>query len=259
MRLYGKNSTIERLRANPQTVKKIFLEDGADQSGVIRAKAKKHDISVSVVPFGRMQKMSQGKNTQGVICDIDDFGYLDYDDLLTTATDKKIPIFFLDRLTDPQNFGAMIRSFACLGRFGIVIPTHETVSVTETVLRVASGGDNYVAISVVPNLNAAIRAARDAGFTIAGAILGEGEPLTDISFPALVGVVIGSEESGIRDGILKNIDVRLMIPMAHDTLSLNAAHAATIIAYEIIRQKISRKKIAQSGAQSTQSGPDAGR
>lgn len=242
MRIYGKNSALERLRTQPQTVKKVMLEEGVEFASLIRQKAGKHHIPVISVPATKMIKLSQGKNTQGVILDVGGFEYVTFDELLETAVDKKVTLYFIDRLTDPQNLGALIRSLACLGRFALVIPTHETVSITETVLRVASGGDNYVPVAMVSNLNTAIREAKQSGYMIAGTVVGEGQDLTEVEFPSLTGVIVGSEEKGIRDGIIKNVDLKITIPMAHHTMSLNVAHAAAIIAYEIIKQKKDRKK-----------------
>ena len=78
--------------------------------------------------------------------DVEDFTFVPYDELLETALKKKRSLVFLDGLNDPQNLGAIIRSLACLGKFSIVLPTHDSVSVTETVLRVASGGDSVTRV-----------------------------------------------------------------------------------------------------------------
>jgi len=60
--------------------------------------------------------------------------------------------------------------------------------------------------------------------------------------PYPLGLVIGSEQKGIRDIIRKTLDIELSIPMACDTLSFNAAHAATVFCYEITKQKKSYQK-----------------
>ncbi|MBF0532792.1 MAG: RNA methyltransferase [Candidatus Omnitrophica bacterium] len=237
MRLFGKNSAIERLRAQPQTVRKIYLEEGFADAANVRQKAKKTQIPVLSVPFSKMRKMSQGKNTQGILLDVDEFKYTPYEELLEAAVTKRTTLLFIDRLKDPQNLGAIIRSLACLGRFAVILPTHESVSVTETVLHIASGGDNYVPVALVGNLNNAIREAKDQGYWIGGAVVGQGEDLREVVLPPRVGLVIGSEEKGIRDVVQKNLDQLWTVPMAHDTLSLNAAHAVTVFCYEIERQK----------------------
>ncbi len=241
MKLFGKNPVIERLRFNPSSIRKIYIQQGFGDSSYIRKKAKQWGIPVFTVPKSKMLKIGRNTNTQGVLVDTEDFVYVPYDELLESAFKKKRCPIFLDGLNDPQNFGAIIRSLACLGKFALVIPTHGSVGITESVLRVASGGDNYVPVSKVANLKNAIKLAKKAGFFIAGTVVKDGEDITkaNLSFP--LGVVIGSEQKGIRDVILKNIDLKITIPMAADTLSFNVAHAATIICYEITKQKKSKE------------------
>src|SRR3989338_5354242 len=128
-----------------------------------------------------MMKIGRDKNIQGIIMDVEDFAYVPFEDLLGTALNKKRCPIFLDGITDPQNLGAIMRSLACLGKFSLVLPTHDSVSVTETVLRVASGGDNYVPVAKVPNLGNAIKKAHELGFHIAGAVVKGGENLSEVT------------------------------------------------------------------------------
>jgi len=162
---------------------------------------------------------------------------MDYSDLLDQAKKKGLSLLFLDNLKDPQNLGAIIRSIACLGDFAIVLPKKESVGVTETVFRVASGGDNYVLISRVPNLSSAIAIAKNQGFWIVGSVVEGGEDLLEKPLPFPIGLVVGSEQKGIRDVVKKQIDIKITIPMKQPRLSLNAAQATTILCYEIAKQK----------------------
>lgn len=237
MKLYGKNPVIERIRSNPQSIRLILVEQGHEDHGFIAQKAKKWGIRVSAVPASQLLKIARNVNTQGIVADVDDFQYMPYDELLDMAYDKKISIVFLDGVTDPQNLGAILRSLGCLGGFALVLPTKDSVSVTEAVLRVASGGENYVRISQVSNLAQAIVKAKNAGFWIAGSIVEEGERLFDARLQFPLGLVLGSEQKGIRDVIKKHVDAKLTIPMAQNKMSYNVAQAATIFAYEITKQK----------------------
>ena len=237
MRLYGKNPVLERLRFNPKSVRKIFIQEGID-AALIQQKARQNHIPFFIVPRSRILKMSRNTNTQGVVVDCDDFSYIDYDELLENALNKKRTVLFLDSLTDPQNLGSIFRTAACLGKFSIVLPTHDSVGVTEVVLRVACGGENYVPIARVSNLANALRRAKTSGFNIVGTVVKEGQPLTEISFPYPLALVIGSEQSGIRPTILKVLDGTVTVPMSVDTISLNVAQAAAIICYEINRQRL---------------------
>ncbi len=237
MRIYGKNPVIERIKADPHSILKIFVEPGHPDKDYVMLKAKKYGIPVMVVPESKMIKLGRNLNTQGLIIDTKDFAYADFDDLLDEAYEKQVTLLFLDGITDPQNFGAILRSVACLGGFAVVIPTHGAVDVTDTVTRVACGGENHVKISRVNNLNNAIAKAKAKGFWIAGSVVKDGEDLSRSKLPFPLALVVGSEGKGIRDITLKNLDVKLTIWMAQPRLSLNAAQATSIFCYEIKKQK----------------------
>ncbi|HPN88051.1 MAG TPA: 23S rRNA (guanosine(2251)-2'-O)-methyltransferase RlmB [Candidatus Omnitrophota bacterium] len=240
MKLYGKNSVLERLRYHPYTISKIYLEEGVEGLTPIFKKAKEKNIPIISMPGSKMIKIARNKNTQGVIADVEDFVYKDYTEILEDALKKKRTLVFLDSLNDPQNLGAIIRSLACLGHFSIILPSHDSVEVTEVVLRVASGGDTNVPIAKVANLNQAIIRAKEQGFHIVGTVVGAEKSLFDFTFPFPLGIVIGSEQKGIRGVIREKVDSEINIPMAVGTLSLNVAQATTIFCYEITKQKKNR-------------------
>ncbi len=242
MRLFGKNSVIEKLRFNPQNIRQIYMSREFMGASYIHKKATKNNIPVYVVPLAKIQKMGRSKNTQGIIAIIYEMEYLPFEELIEDALKKKKSLIFLDGLNDPQNLGAIIRSIACLGKFSIVIPTHKSVEVTETVLRIASGGDNYVSISKVSNLNKAISTARKEGFWVVGSVVSDGESLMEAKLQFPLGLVVGSEQKGIRSKVQENLDCLLTIPMQVDTLSFNVAHATTVLCYEISKQKDYNKK-----------------
>ncbi|MBF0489745.1 MAG: 23S rRNA (guanosine(2251)-2'-O)-methyltransferase RlmB [Candidatus Omnitrophica bacterium] len=237
MKLYGKNPVLERLKSNPKTIKCIFIEQGHAESAYIHQKGKQFGISVTAVPYTKIQRLAQNVNSQGIVADVEDFAYVMLDDLLETAISKHWSILFLDNLTDPQNLGGIIRSCGSLGEFGIVLPTSDSVSVTESVLRVACGGDNFVSIARVSNLANAIEKAKKAGFWIMGTAITDSKSIFDVKMQYPLGLVLGSEEKGVREIIRKKLDQEVMIPMKAARMSLNVAHAASILCYEIIRQK----------------------
>ena len=145
-------------------------------------------------------------------------------------------MLFLDNLNDPQNLGSILRTTACLGGFAVVLPRHDSVEVTEAVLRVAQGGENYAPVAKVANLSVAIEKAKKAGYWIAGAVTEGGEDITKAKLNFPLGIVIGSEGKGIRQGLIGHLDMKLTLPMRGAGLSFNAAVAAALFCYEIIRQ-----------------------
>ena len=233
MKIYGKNPVIERIKADPKSVKRVYVEIGHPDHSYISSKMKKYGVPVMGVPASKMLKLGRSLNTQGLLIEVEDFTYADYDDLVDEAYAQGITLLFIDGVTDPQNMGAIIRTAACLGGFALVIPTHGTVEINDTVTRVACGGENHLKVSKVNNLNNAIEKAKAKGFWIAGSVVKDGDDLTRTKLPLPLGLVIGSEGKGIREVTLKHIDVKLSIPMARERLSLNVAHATALFCYEI--------------------------
>ena len=237
MKIYGKNPVIERIKADPKSVKRVYVEIGHPDHSYISSKMKKYGVPVMGVPASKMLKLGRSLNTQGLLIEVEDFTYADYDDLVDEAYAQGITLLFIDGVTDPQNMGASIRTAACLGGLALDIPTHGTVEINDTVTRVACGGENHLKVSKVNNLNNAIEKAKAKGFWIAGSVVKDGDDLTRTKLPLPLGLVIGSEGKGIREVTLKHIDVKLSIPMARERLSLNVAHATALFCYEIKKQK----------------------
>ena len=159
-------------------------------------------------------------------------------DLLNAEGGQRPVNMFLDRITDPQNLGVIIRNAACFGGIDVVIPRFRACEVNETVLHVASGGENYVRISMVANLSNAIIKAKKSGYWIMGAVLEEGAQQIDkISLPWPLGLVLGSEGEGIRYGVGKHLDIKAHIPMRGAQLSFNVTVACAIFCQEISRQR----------------------
>ena len=237
MKLYGKNPVLVRIKSNPKSIQRIMIAHGHPELAYIGSKARQHGLAINVVPRDQIDRVSQHHNAQGVFAVVDDFAYANFADILAQEGHKKPSLIFCDGLTDPQNLGGIIRSLASLGNFVVLLPTHDSVSVTEAVLRVACGGENFVPVCLVRNLTQAVEKARDAGYWIMGAVVQEGEDIrtTQIQFPA--GIVIGSEDKGIRDVMRKRIDHAVTIPMRQKNLSFNVAHATAIFAYEICKQQ----------------------
>lgn len=237
MFLYGKNSVIERLKKNPRTIKSVLLEDGfAD--GYIEKLIKSHSIPLKRVPKDRLEKILRVHHTQGIVAEVDLFKYEDFDELLNAKKGSERVLIFLDRVYDPQNLGAIMRSAACFGGFAIIIPKHKACGITETVLHVAQGAENYISVSMVSNISGAIIAAKKTGYWIIGAVLDkDAKPLSSIDIPFPLGIVLGSEGEGVRYGVDKHIDIKATIPMGEASLSYNVSIACAIFCYEINKQK----------------------
>lgn len=237
MILYGRNSVLERLKANPSSVRKVLLQENIELPDIENL-VKKNKISFERLPLRQLEKIKRTKDLQGIAAKIDRFEYTPFSDLLTRSYDKHDTIIFLDRINDPQNLGVIIRTASCFGAFSVVIPKFEACEVNETVLHVASGGENYISIAMVTNLSTAIITAKKRGYWIAGAVIGDdAEDIDKVSFPFPLSLVLGSEGEGIRYGVQRHLDLKVRIPMRGAKLSFNVNTACAIFCHEISRQR----------------------
>lgn len=237
MYLYGRISVLERLKANPKSIKKVLLQDNVSLPEMERL-IKANNIILERLPLNQLERLKNSKDLQGVLAKVDKYKYTDYEDLLDTVKNKKTTLIFLDRVNDPQNLGSIMRTAACFGRFAIVIPEFHACGVTEAVLHVASGGENYLPVSQVTNISTAIIQAKEQGCWIAGAEASDNATeLSKTSFAFPLGLVLGSEGEGIRPGIQNHLDYKVRIPMQGAALSFNVGIACAVFCFEIARQR----------------------
>jgi 23S rRNA (guanosine2251-2'-O)-methyltransferase len=235
MRLYGKRSVMERLHSDPRSIKKIYIQEGVNRPDIAHL-SRSNNITVEVLKEQRFTHLVQGGvHTQGVMAEIENFRYEDLDEILERE-DKPV-LLLLDRINDPQNLGSILRSCACFGGFCVVLPKFESVEVTEAVLKVACGGENYVPVCRVTNLSVAVQKARKAGYWIGAAVVegGQNPRQARLNFP--FGLVVGSEGHGVRPGLVKDLDYRFTLPMQGAELSFNVAVAVSVFCYEVVCQK----------------------
>jgi len=236
MYLYGKNSVMERLNADSPSIRRIFLQDNFKDPEIEKA-ISAASIQVSRTDEKGLLRIKPADRLQGIVAEIDKYIYTPFEKLLRLP-EKERPVFiFLDSLNDPHNLGSIMRTAACLGGFAVVIPEHGSCEVNETVIHVASGGENYVPVSMVTNLSQALLKAKEAGYWAVGTVVEGGEDINRVSLPFPLCLILGSEGKGVRHGIQKHLDLKVTLPMKGAQLSLNVAMAAAIFCHEITRQR----------------------
>ena len=236
MRLCGINPVIERLQANPRSVRKVFLHRKTSDSTIFHL-CREHGVPFEALSDDRFRRLTPGMHAQGVVAEVDGFAYVDYDSVVAGDGSARPTLVFLDGLNDPQNFGAILRTLACLGGFAVVLPKHGSVDVTDAVLRVAGGGENYVPVAKVSNLAQAMRTAKKYRYWFASTVVEGGQPLAQCQFPSPLGIIVGAEDRGVRPGLLQLSDFQVTVPMSGAALSLNVAMACALVSYEVVCQR----------------------
>jgi len=146
-------------------------------------------------------------------------------------------IVILDEITDVHNLGSIIRSAECLGAHGVIIPKRRAAQINSVVAKSSAGAIEYLPVCRVTNISDTLETLKEKGLWIYGADM-EGEKyIYEENFDVPVGLVIGSEGSGLGRLVKEKCDILIKIPMKGNINSLNASNAASIIIYEIMKQR----------------------
>lgn len=237
----GRNAVIEAFRSG-KTIDKLYVLDGCQDGPImtIKREAKKHDTVIKYVAKERLDQLSETGKHQGVIGMAAAYEYAQVEELLESARQKgEAPfIFFLDNIEDPHNLGAIIRTANLAGAHGVIIPKNRAVGLTATVARTSAGALNYTPVAKVTNLGKTIEDLKKEGMWFVCADMG-GATMYDLDLKGPIGLVIGNEGNGVSRLVKEKCDFVASIPMKGDIDSLNASVAAGVLAYEIVRQRMS--------------------
>ena len=236
MYLYGKNSILERLKADSKSIRKIFLQDNFNAQHVLDAIRARH-IPIKSVSEKELTRIKRADRLQGIVAEVNKFKYAAFEELLENPPVENMSFIFLDSINDPHNLGSILRIAACFGGFAVVIPKHSSCEVNDTVMHVASGGENFIPVAMVTNMSTAIIKAKKHGYWIVGTVVKDGEDVNKASLPFPMCLVLGSEGKGIRHGVMKQVDLKVRLPMRGVALSFNVAMASAIFCHEISRQR----------------------
>ena len=163
---------------------------------------------------------------------------VNFDDWIKTAPQKS-SVLVLDKVTDPHNVVAIIRSCDQFGASLVVLPEHNSandIEGNEVIGRTSAGASAWVPVAIVNNLVRAVEELKEAGFWIYGADAG-GQTLGTIDFPEKTCIIMGSEGSGISQLLEKKCDSIVSIPTCGKIDSLNVSVAAGVLLYELYRRQ----------------------
>ncbi|WP_198244710.1 23S rRNA (guanosine(2251)-2'-O)-methyltransferase RlmB [methane-oxidizing endosymbiont of Gigantopelta aegis] len=199
----------------------------------------KYQIPVVKADRKKLDGLAEGKNHQGIILDIQLPGVRTEADLKSAVQSLDTPAFFLvlDQVQDPHNLGACLRTADAVGADGIIIPKDNSVGITSTVCKVASGAAETVPVYQVVNLARTLRWLKQQQIWIFGSS-GDSEQsvfAADLTLP--LALIMGTEGTGMRQLTARQCDFRVKIPMQGTVESLNVSVAAGIMMYEVRRQR----------------------
>lgn len=200
----------------------------AEERGVAVHRREKIDLT----------KMCASSHHQGIALEVEPFSYADFDELTASIAASGVPGFLLvlDGIQDPHNLGALIRTAACAGVNGVIIPKDRAAGVTAAVEKASAGAVETVPVVQVTNIVKSLEVLKKEGFWVYGLAGEAAGSLFDAGFSGSIALVIGGEGEGIRPLVRKQCDVLLMIPQYGGVSSLNASVAGGVAMFEVARQ-----------------------
>lgn len=242
-KIIGRNPVLEAIRSG-RSIDKILVKKGKYEGSIVPIikKAKENGIIIQEADKAKLDAASEGGSHQGVIAYVSAYEYSDVNDILNAARDKGEPPFVIicDKITDPHNLGAIIRTANCVGAHGVIIPKRNSVGLNSTVAKASAGAVEYTRVAKVTNIVSAIEDLQKEGLWITAADM-DGEEMYNIDLKGAVGLVIGSEGEGVSRLVKGKCDFVASIPMTGRINSLNASVAAGVLMYEALRQRIAQK------------------
>lgn len=233
----GKNVIYEAIKSNTE-IEEIYICEGYEDNFSFVFDNKKS--ITKVVSKEEFEKKSVGlahNKEQNIIAKISEFKYYDVGDILRDASEKgeKPFLVLLDEITDPMNFGSIIRSANQAGAHGIIIKEKNNCELNNVVAGASSGALFYTKVAKVTNLSKSIEELKKNGIWFACADM-DGENMYKANLDLPLGLVIGSEGTGVSRLVKEKCDFVVSIPMYGNIDSLNASVSAGILMYEIIRR-----------------------
>ncbi len=237
MYIYGKNTVMEAMK-NRKQIEQIYLStSNKEMFSEFQKYCQSKKIPLEVMPMNKMNQLFEG-NHQGVVAKIEDYKYKELSKLLKEKENKEnVALVILDGLEDPHNLGAILRTADATQMDGIIIPKNHSVGLNGTVAKVSTGAIEYVPVAQVTNLVQTIGELKKAGYWIIGLEMDGSIDYKKQDYSGKIAVVIGSEGKGISRLVKENCDFFVHIPMVGHVNSLNASVSASIIFYEIIRNR----------------------
>lgn len=236
--IFGMHPLLEALEAGRE-IDKILLKRGlrSEEVSRITALARERTIPLQIVPEERLTRLTR-KQHQGVIAFIGEIEYTPLETLIPMLYEAgRSPfVLLLDGLTDVRNFGAIARTAECAGVDALIIPERGSVTVTADAIKTSAGALHRLPVCRVSSIMSAVSLLQASGLKIVAASEKARDVYTETELRLPLGLVLGAEDEGVSEEVLRRADHIVRIPQVGAIGSLNVSVAAGILIYEIVRQ-----------------------
>ncbi len=243
MLIYGKNAVIEALQEGH--AERVFVAHGVQPGTVkqLQSLARKADAGFELVPRTQLDQTLKTTRHQGIAAELPDLQYAEPDApfKLAEKRQEKPLLVLLDQITDPHNYGAIIRSAEVLGAHGVVTEERRSAPLSAVVAKTSAGASSHLPLVQVKNLPRYMDEIKARGVWLYGASGEATQRPEQIDWDRPAALLIGSEGTGMRRLVRDKCDELIAIPMRGKVASLNASVAAGILLYSILGSRAAQR------------------
>ena len=238
--IFGIRAVIEAIQSGKEIDKLLIKKDiNGELINELFALIKERHLVVQRVPVEKINRITR-KNHQGVVAFLSAVTYYNVEEVVPVLYEEGINPFLivLDGITDVRNFGAIARTCDCAGVNAIVIPERNSVSVNADAIKTSAGALNYVPVCREKNLVNVVKFLKTSGYKVVGASEKSSVNYTKVDYTGPVALILGAEDNGISNDLLKLCDDFVSIPEFGNINSLNVSVAGGVMMYEVVRQRL---------------------
>jgi 23S rRNA (guanosine2251-2'-O)-methyltransferase len=237
--IFGTRAVIEAIRASKE-LNTVLIQKGLNNELLkeLLDICKSQNIPFQRVPVEKLNRVTR-KNHQGVVAFMSAINFASLDNVINNCFSKgKDPLLLiLDRVTDVRNFGAIARSAEAAGVDAIIIPTKGAAQVNSDAVKTSAGALHHIPVCREFNLEKTVAYLQQSGIQVVACTEKTNTLLYTIDYKIPTAIIMGSEEDGVSNELLRKADHLGKIPMHGQIDSLNVSVSSALIIYEAVRQR----------------------
>ncbi|MFC7526570.1 23S rRNA (guanosine(2251)-2'-O)-methyltransferase RlmB [Parapedobacter sp. GCM10030251] len=238
--VYGIRAVIEAIDSGKE-IESLFIQRGLGGALFLELKQvlSRHGISYQHVPVEKLNRMTR-KNHQGVIAVISPITYQRVEDIVPVIYERGAAplLLLLDGITDVRNLGAIARTAECAGVHALVVPKKGTAEINPDAIKTSAGALFKINVCREDSLVKTAKFLQESGIQLVAYTEKTDRSLYEIDYTVPTALILGSEEQGISDELVRIADHLAKIPMAGSIASLNVSVSAGVGLYEVVRQRL---------------------
>jgi 23S rRNA (guanosine2251-2'-O)-methyltransferase len=241
--IYGTRAVMEAARSGRQ-IEKVFIQAGVnnDLMKELVQELKEKGVPFSWVPAEKLNRLTSG-NHQGAVGILSAIQYASLQQIIDHAySEGRVPfLLLLDRITDVRNFGAVARSCECAGIDALVMEEKGNAPVTGDAVKTSAGALHHLPVCKVKSMKQTLRELGENGIQVVACTEKAADYIYAADLTGPTALLLGAEDDGIAEPLLKEANVRVKIPLKGKIGSLNVSVAAGIALYEGVRQRLGER------------------